>query len=368
MYLIVILAVLADGAYRRFVLIFILFSMAMVGGLRYETGYDWLAYEINFDQINTKITLIDSILDSSFEPLYFIFSYIVKSFGGSIQSIFLLSAIFYSFALYKLLVSIRVNLYVPLVLYIGFCYLLAYFIVVRYSLGISFFYIGLIYLFEGRRKFFILMVLVGALFHFFVIFTLPLVLLKRFRLSFLSVIILSSVMIFAGFVIDVGEFFSLLSLIDGDSFFSKFSSYSSGFSENIPFTVGLYILYNILIAIGVSYGAPRNSEVDVVSNVAIWLTIGLIASIIFGYQIPSIWNRVMLAAVPVQGMALALIIDRKSFLFKITIRTIVASIAFSMLIFTLVKENSFFVPYESYFHKLLGISSGVGRLRMEAEF
>ena len=102
------LAVLVNGPYRRLALMCILFGMAMVGGLRYETGYDWLAYEIYFSQVNTEISFVSGIQESVFEPLYFIFSYFVKSFGGSIQTLFLLSAIFCSFALYKLLNSIRV--------------------------------------------------------------------------------------------------------------------------------------------------------------------------------------------------------------------------------------------------------------------
>lgn len=368
LYFLVIFSALADVRYRRLVMILVLFIMAIVGGLRYETGYDWLAYEINFNEINTRINLVDSLFDSSFEPSYFIFSYVVKSLGGSIQSVFLLSAIFCSYALYKLLASVKVNIYLPLVLYFGFCYLLAYFIVVRYSLAISFFYIGLVYLFKGNRKSFILTVLVGASFHLFVIFTLPLVVLNRFRLSVTWTITLLLATIVSGFFINAGDYLPSLSLIDGDGFFSKFRSYSSVLSEGFPLTVGLYVIYNVIFVVGVGYFAPRDSEVDILYNSAIWLTLGLVVAIVFVYQIPSVWNRVMLAAVPVQGLALTLIIDRKSFSTRRIIQTISFPIAFAVFILPLIKEDNLFTPYESYFHKVLEISSGLGRQRMTSEF
>lgn len=81
---------------RKILLFFLSFILILFVGTRFETGDDWGEYTKVFD----KIPLVSDLWNDNgmfllfrMEPGYILFNSVIKSFGGSINEVFLLSSI-----------------------------------------------------------------------------------------------------------------------------------------------------------------------------------------------------------------------------------------------------------------------------------
>ena len=85
---------------QRLLLFFLSFILILFVGTRFETGDDWGEYTKVFD----KIPLVSDLWNDNgmfllfrMEPGYILFNSVIKSFGGSINEVFLLFPYFLYF-------------------------------------------------------------------------------------------------------------------------------------------------------------------------------------------------------------------------------------------------------------------------------
>lgn len=366
-YFLSIVSVFFDQKNQKLILFVFVFFMAVVGGLRFEVGYDWLAYEIFFNQIDLNEGLSAYLFSGTFEPFYVFLNYSIKYLGGSIQTVFFVAASFSSYAFYRLIRYLDVDIFLPCVLYVGFCFLLSYFIVVRYSIAVSFFYIGIIYLLKCQYKKFLLSIIIGSLFHVFVLLFLPLIFISKIK-SKKMIVILGFFFIGFGFFVDINSIFYFFISLSNDGFFSKLKFYYSPDDRDIPVTVIFYFLFNMVIVFFIWMHSEKNFAKQRILNLSLILTLMVNVAIVMIPQIPSFWNRLMVAAIPLQGVGIYLVILECSKNSKLLVKFFISLIAFCLLVFNLKREDNFFVPYYSYFHHVLGFSTGDGRVKMMREY
>jgi hypothetical protein len=365
-FLIVILGAVNELQNRRALSICIL-MLVLVGGLRFETGYDWMAYELAFAEIDVSKSFFDSLGVGAFEPLYLLLCYVVKLLGGGVAIVFFVSAASLGLALYTLFRRFDVDYWIPLVMYVGFCYLIAFFIVVRFSLAAALVIFALGELLDGRRGRALFYVVLGAGFHVFALAFLPLMLLVKVRLKVAGIALCVALAFVVTKFIDLGVLLALFALAEGGGFLAKFSFYAAGLETSIPTTVYLFLFFNVAMAAIVSRYLQGEAD-RALANTAAWLSMMVVAGIVVFYPVPSVWNRFMLVAVPIQGVALAKVLLSSPRLRRLSASLVVSALSLVVYSYSLFQEGSFFYPYESQFDAWLGTSSGIGRERMEREF
>lgn len=352
---------------RKQITIFLLVYMAALSGLRFETGYDWMAYSLNFDDLNFDNGLLAADTQNNFEPLYVALSIFIKLLGGSVQIVFLFASALVSYSLYSLIDKYDKKYIFLLPLYLGFCYLLSGFVVVRYSIAVS---LCIISFACCRRNVYIsiFLIILAALFHFFALIFIPFLFVEKLNLKLkkLKLFFLFLFLIILSFTFNLSSYLHLFSLLDGDSFFSKLSYYQNDARQSIPITVRLYLILNIFFIFSINqFYSELKKDYDLL-NATLLVTYMLIISILFFYQIPSIWNRIMLFAIPLQAISLGYIDFKK--LQMTVIFPLVFFVSLIVLIFTLLSEDTYYLPYESLVHKAFDLDTGVTRSKMELLF
>lgn len=353
------------GSESKFYLLLYLAIIALFGGGRFETGYDWLAYEMQFNDISLIDSLWPQISNSSFEPLYFLVCYFVKIIGGSVQSVFMLSAIASSFSLYFILTRFRVNYFVPVAIYMAFAYLIAYFIVVRFAFAAAFIGPAIYFALRGSKLKSYICLIVACGFHFFSIFLFPMLLVFRRKINgrkFLVGIIFAALGMVA---VDYNSLLGSLVFLN-DGFFSKYSAYSVGWQEGISLGTLAYLAFNFLVFYFVKM---RSFSLDKgLLNLFGWMTLMISIAIIIAFPIPSIWNRLSIVFCPIQGLALAFALEESKKALKLCGYLFIFSVSLFGLAYNLLQEDSYFLPYQSIYESLFFDVSDYSRLRMQSNF
>ena len=124
-----------------------LLLIGFFGGIRYETGQDWLAYSKYFDSIIITDNIITEYFDNweykRFEFGYFLLNVFIKKINLPYYSISFISSLFFVMTLYFFTKKIQnINKFIILFLYLSYSFLILEFAQVRQSIAISFFLIG----------------------------------------------------------------------------------------------------------------------------------------------------------------------------------------------------------------------------------
>jgi len=216
----------------------------MFAGLRYETGWDWQAYQEFLTDLSTEDSLYQTFGQfPEFEKGFIIFSYVVKSLGGGLQTIFLLMAMgtvalmLLSFKKYTpfFLVAILIYLYNGYPLNFGY---------IRQGISVAIFTYAIRYI-ESREalKYFCLF-FIAVLFHTSAILFVPFyfILNKSFKHS---VVVIAIVVSFLFSYLDwMGVLLSLFDVfLGGNLAFAKLHEYYLRYTDVEEVRVGLSTVF-----------------------------------------------------------------------------------------------------------------------------
>ncbi len=150
------------------------YLIAVIAGLRFETGNDWRAYGDYLDMVTVNFNPFEQYLERPelwrFEPGFFLFNYIVKAYGFGISLVMFLASVFTVFSYVRLLNFFRTNIFFASIVYLGYPYLILHFNQIRQSISIAFFLILLHEYYNKKRSIFLFVFALLALsFHIDVI-------------------------------------------------------------------------------------------------------------------------------------------------------------------------------------------------------
>ena len=158
----------------HFSLVFII--LVLVAGLRYRLGPDTISYMALFENSAipiSKIT-INNILNSRYQPGWVVLESFCKEFDSFVLFQFLITIVFHV-CLFYFVFTFTVLRFTYLLLYFSIAYLYLATDVLRESLAIGFFLLGLKYLLNRDFFKYTGFILIASLFHFYALFWLVLV-------------------------------------------------------------------------------------------------------------------------------------------------------------------------------------------------
>jgi hypothetical protein len=180
-----------SGSGRDLILILTAVLLVLMVGLRYRVGGDWLTYLVNSNFISGR-SLTWSITNSPNEPGYTLVNWVVLKLGFEIWLVNLICAIPFVVGLTSLARQ-QPNPYLALAVAAPLLIIVVGMGYTRQATALGFLLIGITSLTAGKPFWmFLIWAGTGALFHFSVLFFVPLVALLLFRGTFLSVIMLIS--------------------------------------------------------------------------------------------------------------------------------------------------------------------------------
>lgn len=347
-----------------------LIVMVLFTGLRFEIGYDWLAYEKYFIYLEPNFSFDNyksNQLILPVEYLYFLLNATIKYFGGNFELLlFIISA-------FNLLVIDRIAGKIdptsrPFVWLVYFCLalIMVQFNILRQSIASSFILISLYFVCKNQfyRSFFFFILAVG--FHSSTLMFAPVLLFSKYKMKDKYLYLLAPVLIIIMFF---GQYFlaDILSYVGGflpGDISSKTELYSSSISSGNSYGIStvsifLILLYTSMLAIFIK------SDRNVYVNVAILLTLMiLIAHTAFG-RFPIFWNRIMCVSLPWQLATLWLCyLKNLSFTDRFFGLLVGGATMLTLMAYQLNRpENIAFVPYHSLVQVWLFNDLGDGRAR-----
>lgn len=178
----VIIGALAPGRLKasqsRLLIFLVCMGFAIVLGFRYQVGGDWFTYQLQFDWI-AGLTFREAIIEGK-DPAYYGLTWLVAHSGGGIYIVNFLCALPLAWGVAALarrqplpwLALVAAVPYLLIVVGMGYT---------RQSAAIGFAMIGLVALGEGKRRWFIAWVLIGAAFHKSAVLLIPIAALAASR-------------------------------------------------------------------------------------------------------------------------------------------------------------------------------------------
>lgn len=162
---------------KRLLFYFLLIVLILFAGTRFETGNDWREYVKVFARVpcvNDLWNNLDLVFLYRMEPGYIILNSIVKTCGGSINEVFLISCIFI-ISLY--FISLRKYTFLPFIavlLYMRYGYLQTNMMFVRQGIAISIFFYSVQYIKTRDIIKYVVLNIIASFFHSSLLLTLPL--------------------------------------------------------------------------------------------------------------------------------------------------------------------------------------------------
>jgi hypothetical protein len=285
-----------------------LIALIVFGGLRYETGFDWVEYEqyLYFSPRLGDTNLYISIDTFEAEPGFALLNILFRTAGLGFQWLA------FSIAAFNLIVLYRfISRYTPLVAliflwYFGILFLTGQMSTMRQALSVSFIYLAIMSIDRGKSSIALLMSAAAVAFHTFSLAFLPFIFITRNPPKFSLVIFLA----IAGFSITLGgtDFFRLfatnvLSIVDGGLISSKIAIYASFEAASISMFALLLLLWNLLF-FGVSRFAidRRWLVMDRFALTGLWMTFASIIAHTYLATFPIVWNRLMMVTFVLQAI------------------------------------------------------------------
>ena len=345
--------------------------------LRYQLGYDWLAYERLFEEVPTLWGQADGLLHYEFEAgdttysldvetIFLWLAQTVKSLGGTVEALFALVSIFNIWVIH--VVSRRMAPgSVPLVWLIYFC-LAAIAIqmnVIRQALASSFVLLGLLNVGGGRVVVAAALMLFGAAFHISTVMFWPLLLIGIRRPSRTIAAIVLCVGV-AALVLGVDLFQATVeqvaSVMPG-RLAEKLAYYENMKPAAISMGAALLILWHVAVLLVLYMHDPADRFV----NVGLWLTLYMLGAHLFFSAYPTVWTRVLAVALPWQVAAIwrSEPFTAQDIWFRGTVVAGIGALGIVGLAYQLNRpEYEPFVPYHSLVQVWFG-DEGDGRTRSE---
>ena len=331
-----------------------LLLVTVFGGIRFQTGYDWLPYTLYFEQLPTNFS--EGISGEeikglpSMEPSYFLINYFIKNIGLSFDFVFLTGAFFNWYALRKLLATIPNNNAFSLLIQVSFCLVYFYFSTVRQAAAVGFVLLACRELILFRRGYVIFIYwAIATSFQVSAIMYAPILLLAytKFTVNFVAVGI---ALIFIGIPLvyfDVFDFaVSYLVQNTGFAFFQKFALYQGIQKDAAWPTFGLLVL-SIFSTFYISIQTPNDERQAMLARLASIGGIALAVSIVISPNVSTTWTRMLMVSSTIQGFWYS---AHCSYLPKskiLIIKLICISISIPIYVFSVYRSIDFLVPYQT---------------------
>lgn len=186
LFVLILISCIADSQHMPYAKQFLLISMILIMGLRYDVGRDYPNYVIIYNEPYSYKAL-------AVEPIWQLFNHVFRSLGFRSRIFFFLTAAATIYLYYKGIKKMTSHFYIAMALFIvlGFYYESAN--IIRQFLAMAILFYGYRDYLDGKIFRFILCGLTAALFHSSALIILPVILISRVRIPLvllaLSVII-----------------------------------------------------------------------------------------------------------------------------------------------------------------------------------
>ena len=346
--------------------------LIVFAGLRYRTGWDWLAYEQYFAEMYGITEIVEKGLPEttlSVEPLFMAFTTILKTFTDGFVFIFLSISIFSISTIWYVAHEISKRAAAVWLGYFGIAFLVGQMTLMRQSIASSFVLLAILMAIRFKKFAQYLFIVIAMGFQLSSILFLPILFLCRKR----PPAVFAIAFILTGFILLVNNItlenyvFRAASFISPEWIGSKLAFAKSVDGPVSMGALGLIFLQTTFLA--VFYLLPKNEEKrNSFIIVAIWLTLLLLMAHLYLFGHPSFWNRIMLVALPWQ-IATLFTINRvltTTLIGQLSILIMFSLISNAALLFSLNKPESLpFIPYHSALQVWLFGDEGTGKERLE---
>jgi EpsG family len=360
------------GEYRKdlnqLLIVIVTVAFVILAGCRWETGYDWIAYEQAVAAAPSLLSLSFTHLPEALrpmEPLFVILLSVIKTFGGTIQALYLIVALFNAAAFYIFVRYFRVSVVFVFAIYFCWVYLLAQMAIIRQSIALSFLMLSLIRFNKAKHSSALALFLVAIGFQYSVLMFAPIFVIKAYKkiIAFKFPILLALLVFYLSGI----SLFDILRVIVENMHFrfvaDKFQHYyNAGFSPR-TLGAGIYLLINIFTFWYLSKFANISSRLEKALMLSILLTIVL--ETIF-WQFSLLWERAHYFVVIAQGILLYKTWETINPLHRAAQFSVIFALSIVALIKPLLSETALpYIPYQSNIRFIYTNEAGDGRKRLE---
>jgi hypothetical protein len=275
-------------------------------GLRYQLGYDWLGYERLFDFVPSDFNFSQYEISRAIlrtEPLFYALNVVVKSLGGTFETLLFVLALFNLIVIDRMCDRIMKGSQ-PFVWLVYFCaaMMAVQFNIIRQVAASSFVILSFLALMRGHYLRAAALFVVAPFIHVTVLMFLPVYALYVFRPNWLTIIAPAGagVILLATGVFIGGDVISSVGSLLPEFIGSKADNYVWGFASGTALSsVSPLALVLVAIYCGMLIEFMRFRD-DPPIRIAIYLTaLALFAHTGLG-AFPSVWNRIMCVSLPWQ--------------------------------------------------------------------
>lgn len=348
--------------------------LIVIGGLRYETGFDWVEYE-NYLYFSPELGASNIYVNAdtfTAEPGFAALNVLFQTFGLGFQTLLFTIALFNISILYGFVKKFTPAVAAVLLWYYGNLFLTGQMATIRQALSVTFIYLAIMAASDRRVAWAVLWSIAAVAFHSFSAFFVPILFIRRPSPRTSTVIALA----FVGFVISLGgtDLFRLfannvLTYVDGGIVSSKIALYAEFEGARIsPFAL-LLLVWNLVFIWAGGRSIMRGVlERDYIVNFSLWMTAVSVLAHTYFATFPIVWNRLMLVTFVVQAIVYSRIVlgGRAPIRSAGAFVAATAGISLLALCFTLLGPQSMvFKPYQSMIVVWARGPYGDGRLRYQ---
>lgn len=282
--------------------------LGLMCGLRYETGFDWVEYELHY--LYTPgfgdTNIYTSITTFSAEPGFELLNRVLRTLRADFQWLLCVIGFFNLFILYKFIRRFSPLVVVILVWYYGFVFLTGQMATIRQALSVSFIYLAFIQNNDGNRYRAVILSVISVLFHTFSMVFVPLVFLTARPLGAKWLAIFAAIG-FTGSIIGGNLFVSVadaaLNFTDAGVLGERLEIYSSLAGANIS-PVSILIVFWHIAFVYIVFNKLKYKHMDYISRVSVWSTWLSVLFHSWFAAFPILWNRSMLITFVLQAIQL----------------------------------------------------------------
>lgn len=356
---------------RDYIICFILF--VVIAGFAYQTGVDWRIYSsvYDFSEPIDRAIILGSFFEPNSgvitEPGYALLSSIVKFFTDDFQYVMFWANFIAAFFLFKGFYKYKSNLYLSLLLYLGYIYLTLNMSGIRQAVAVAIVFYALSFLHTKQYRNYTFWVLVAGTFHVSALIMLPAAFLLNRKindklvylvLGIGLVIYTLRISLVNQFIISIGESFD-------NPFIMKAYKYSLTANEGNVFSFKVLLNFVMLIL----FMQYKKKMCDRNEYVSIFLNLFIIYLFILEY----LWDTGEIVRRLQFYFLLGLIVILPEFLMSLKIRTNKLICLFYIFLLTIWSSNPIFLdlpngkpynPYQNYIiYRILDLhSTGEQRL------
>lgn len=277
-------------------------QFALVCGFRDTTvGYDTYNYSSIFKSVPTRL---DDVIDSKLavEVGFRVFCYFIKSFGGTYQTMFILSSLFVMGSVCIFIYRHSNNPWLSVFIIISFPYYYSSFDIIRHFMATSFFLLGYKYIEQRKPIKYLLLIFLGSLFHSFAWIYLFFYFFRKIKWNFMTFFIAALVTVFCYLYIErIAVWFS--------GVIGKSDGIDSGWIGEFGGGIKTALMYGavFIISLLAYYNLDKKDDEDMTAVNMVLLM--FIFSILFLNA--RMMTRLIMTSVPLLAIAIPRLLDSK---------------------------------------------------------